>query len=62
MATDFFYGARGDRTKARVMIVAESWGKQEAMQQLALVGESGQDLDRLLPETKLPYETFLSMQ
>lgn len=59
MATDFFYGARGDRTKARVMIVAESWGKQEAMQQLALVGESGQDLDRLLPETKLPYETFL---
>lgn len=59
MAGDFFYGARGDRTKARVMVVAESWGKQEAIEQLALVGESGQDLDRLLPETKLPYDLFL---
>lgn len=59
MSDNFFYGARGDQKKARVMIVAESWGKQEAVEQLALVGESGQDLDRLLPVTKLPYELFL---
>lgn len=55
---EIFYGTRGPRT-ARVMIVAESWGKTEHEQSQALVGESGQDLDRLLVETKLPYETFI---
>lgn len=58
MSDNFFFGVRGDLKKARVLVVAESWGKQEAIEQLALVGESGADLDRLLPETRLPYEFF----
>lgn len=48
-----FYGTRGPRS-ARIMICGESWGRTEMLKQQPFVGESGQDLDKLLGEAKVP--------
>lgn len=49
---DFFYGTRGSRN-ASIMIVGESYGASEKRAQKPFVGESGQDLDRLLSEARI---------
>lgn len=51
---NIWYGSRGNR-EGKIIIVGESWGKQEAFQQLPFVGETGQDLDRLLAESGIPH-------
>lgn len=48
-----FHGTRGNRS-GRIMIVGESWGKSEQYKQLPFVGETGQDLERILYEAKIP--------
>lgn len=50
---NIFAGTRGSRT-SKIMVVAESYGKTEQRLQRPLVGESGQDFDRLLAEAKIP--------
>lgn len=48
-----FRGTRGNRSGS-IMLVGESWGKTEAYKQQPFVGETGQDLERLLFESKIP--------
>lgn len=48
-----FTGTRGSRT-AKIMTVAESYGKTEKMRNQPLVGETGKDYERLLAEAKIP--------
>ncbi len=52
ISSDPFYGTRGNRN-ADIMLVGESWGSSEKRNQKPFVGESGQDLDRLLSEAKI---------
>lgn len=52
MTNDFFAGTRGNR-QADIMIVGESYGASEKRYGKPFVGESGQDLDRLLAEAKI---------
>src|SRR5438128_2588879 len=49
---DIFYGTRGNRN-ASIMLVGESFGSTEARLNKPFVGESGQDLDRLLVEARI---------
>jgi DNA polymerase I-like protein with 3'-5' exonuclease and polymerase domains/uracil-DNA glycosylase len=48
-----FFGTRGNRSGS-IMIVGESWGKTEAQKGTCFVGETGQDLERLLFEAGIP--------
>jgi DNA polymerase I-like protein with 3'-5' exonuclease and polymerase domains/uracil-DNA glycosylase len=48
-----FYGTRGNRNGS-IVIVGESWGKSENFKKLPFVGETGQDLERILFEAKIP--------
>jgi len=48
-----FYGTRGNRSGS-IMIVGESWGKEEAFRQQPFVGASGQELEKLLFESNIP--------
>lgn len=50
--TDLFFGTSGPRD-ARVAIVGESWGSNEAQLQKPFVGESGKELDKMLAEAGL---------
>src|SRR6266850_5217594 len=52
MTIDIFAGTRGNRN-ADVMLVGESYGSTEARLNKPFVGESGQDLDRLLAEARI---------
>lgn len=47
--TDLWYGTSGPRD-AKIVIVAESWGNSEAYAKAPLVGQSGQEFDRMLLE------------
>lgn len=49
---DIFYGTSGPRD-AKVVIVAESWGREELAKQQPLVGTSGQMSDTILAEAGL---------
>ena len=49
---DLWYGTSGPRD-ARIAVVAESWGSQEAQQKLPLVGPSGHLFDQMLHEAGL---------
>ena len=44
-----FYGTSGPRD-ADIAIVGESWGSEEARQYEPFVGESGQELNKILSE------------
>lgn len=46
---DLFYGTTGPRD-ARIMLVGEAWGKEEARRELAFQGQAGQELDRILAD------------
>jgi len=48
-----FFGTRGNK-EGRIMIVGESWGRQENIRKTCFVGETGQDLERLLNEASIP--------
>lgn len=53
-----FYGTSGDHS-APIALVGESWGEEEARQQVPFVGQSGRELDRMLAEAGLdPKCTF----
>lgn len=54
--TDLFYGTSGPRD-AQIAIVGESWGREEAAQQLPFVGESGKELTRMLSEAGIDRST-----
>lgn len=49
-----FAGTKGTRG-AKILIVGEAYGKQEAAYGRPFVGESGQDLDALIAEAGIPY-------
>lgn len=49
MKPNIFDGTTGPHS-AKVVIVGEAWGDQEAAQHLPFVGASGQELDRMLAE------------
>lgn len=51
--TNPWYGTKGSRS-AKIMIVGEAWGQTEDQKQKCFVGESGQDLDALLGEARIP--------
>ena len=46
---DLWYGTSGPKN-ARIMIVGEAWGQEEASAQRPFVGSSGQELNRMLAE------------
>lgn len=48
-----FYGTKGNRSGS-IMIVGESWGKNEHLKKMCFVGETGKDLEKLLFEAKIP--------
>lgn len=50
--TELWYGTRGPKD-APIVVVAESWGAEEAVQCLPLVGESGKELTRILLDAGL---------
>ena len=50
---DHLYGTSGP-LDARIMLVGESWGEQEARQKRPFVGATGELLEQLLLESKLP--------
>ena len=50
--SDLFFGTRGPRD-AKLMIIAESWGNEEAKRQLPLVGPSGEENSRLFAECNI---------
>ena len=50
--SDTFFGTSGPRD-AKVMIVAESWGREEQLKQMPLVGTSGQLSDTILADAGL---------
>src|SRR5882672_6030749 len=52
MTSDIFFGTRGSRT-ASIRLVGESWGSTENRHRKPFVGESGQDLDKLLAEARI---------
>lgn len=47
--TDLWFGTSGPHD-AKIVIVAESWGNEEANQKIPLCGESGKEFDRMLLE------------
>lgn len=47
--SDLWFGTSGPRT-AKIAVVAESWGASEAYERKPLVGQSGQEFDRMLAE------------
>lgn len=49
LITDLWYGTSGPRD-AKIVVVAESWGSSEAAEKKPLVGQSGQEFDRMLLE------------
>lgn len=49
LISDLWYGTSGPRD-AEIVIVAESWGSTEAFEKKPLVGQSGQEFDRMLLE------------
>lgn len=51
--SNLFFGTRGPRD-ARVLVVGESWGREEALKHQPFVGGSGQELDRMLAEANIP--------
>lgn len=50
---NFFRGTRGNRS-GRIMIVGESYGRTEAMKNQPFVGATGEELERILFECKIP--------
>jgi len=57
---DIWFGTRGPRT-ARIAIVGEAWGYEEAAAQLPFVGQSGKELERMLREAGInPDECFFT--
>lgn len=60
MSLDLWYGTRGPQN-AKIVFVAESWGREEERQKLPLVGQSGKELDRMLMEAGInPAEVFFT--
>lgn len=56
--SDIWYGTSGPRD-AKIVIVAESWGASEAYAKAPLVGQSGQEFDRMLLEAGIdPLSVF----
>ena len=53
MNSNIFSGTKGFKD-ARVLIVGEAYGRQEASRGVPFVGDSGQDLDNLLAEANIP--------
>ena len=53
-----YYGTTGPHN-AKIVVVAESWGEQEAAQQCALVGSSGKEFDRILAEAGIHRSSVL---
>ena len=49
MSDSLFFGTSGPRN-ARIAVVAESWGWEEAAQHAPLVGQSGQEFTRILAD------------
>lgn len=49
---DLWYGTSGPRD-AEIVVVGESWGSSEAYERKPLVGQSGQEFDRMLLEAKI---------
>lgn len=47
---DLFFGTSGPKD-AEIVLVGESWGREEVEQKLPFVGSSGQELDRILQES-----------
>lgn len=58
MNNDLYYGTSGPHD-AKIVLVGESWGEQEAAAQRPFVGTSGTELDRLLAEAGIPRDTVL---
>lgn len=52
------FGTRGN-IAAPILLVGEAWGQEEAMQQKALVGQSGLELSRMLTDAGLSEADFL---
>jgi uracil-DNA glycosylase len=52
MSHDLFYGTRGPRD-AKVVVVGESWGAEEAAAGLPFVGSSGTELMRILADARI---------
>lgn len=58
--SEIWFGTRGPHN-ARVVVVGESWGSQEARMKLPFVGQSGQELERMLGEANIdPHEVFFT--
>lgn len=51
---NLFTGTKGTRSP-RIMIVGESYGETEVARGMPFVGQSGQDLDKLLGEAGIPF-------
>lgn len=58
MMVDPFAFTRG-RRDAPILFVGESWGDEEARQQIPFVGSSGQELDRMLLESGVDASSIL---
>jgi len=58
MPHDLFYGTRGPRD-AKVVVVGESWGAEEAATKLPFVGSSGTELMRILAEARIDVSEVL---
>jgi len=58
LASDIWYGTSGPRS-ARIVVVGESWGWEEQQARAPFVGQSGQELRRMIAEAGLdPDECF----
>lgn len=51
--TDIFYGTSGPRD-ADIVVVGESWGKEEELKRKPFVGQSGHELTKILAECGIP--------
>jgi uracil-DNA glycosylase len=55
---DLWYGTRGPKN-AKIVIVGESWGAEEAQHKVPFVGTSGFQLSQMLKEAGIPESTVL---
>lgn len=58
MKNDLFYGTRGPRD-AKVVVVGESWGAEEAANKMPFVGSSGTELMRMLADAGIDSSSIL---
>ena len=58
--TDIWYGTSGPRN-ARIVVVGEAWGYEEQQAKQPFVGQSGQELQRMLSEAGIdPKSVFMT--